>query len=901
LLPRSLIRIRLALLATLTLCFGASTAWAGITGKISGRLVDADGKPIAAATIHLVGSKLGAYSDVEGRYTIFNVPPGTYELRIKRLGFSTLVIQEVVISADQTTTLESELAEALIEAEEVVITAERPPVDLKLTSSQSNVTTEEIELLPVQNLQEIVNLQAGVVEGHFRGGRLGEVQFQVDGVTINNPYDNSSSMSLDRSLLQEVQVISGTFDAEYGQAMSGVVNAVLKDGTDEFEWSAEAFTGAFVFPGNDKRLTDDTIRPGGIQNYQLSASGPLHFADVTYFLSGRRYVFDDYVVGTRVFLPTDDSDTQSHVFQPSGDGDEVALGFSREWSGVAKLTSRHFESAKLSYQMLWNGFPPFRILGVGKRIDLGLENESRRSNYAFRFNPDGLSKQTTSSISHGLDWTQTFGRSTFLDLSVRQNIFSYEDFAYDSVSDPRYDRAGEPDEDLTYAPGAIIEGVELTRFTQKTDNYIFKSSLSSQVTAEHQVKVGSELQLPGVEFGAPGHLSLTGGELTRHFNEPPGFPPVRDYFPRFASGFVQDVVELPDLIVRAGLRTDYFDARALVPSDPRNPANAISGAPKSILQKTTAKTVWSPRVGVAYPIEDRAAVHFSYGHFYQYPSLNDLFSNADYEVLENLQAGDGGKYGVLGNPDVRPEQTVQYEIGYKHALSDDLGIDITSFYKDIRDLLGVEFVTTYTGAEYYRFTNTDFGNVFGFTTSVDHRRLGPFSASVDYTWQQALGNASDPRETATRAEAGEDPRPRLAPFNWDQRHTLNATLSLQKPGEYSVSAILRAASGQPYTPIIGAGGFGNGLIENSGRKPMGAIVDLRAEKSLSAMGKSINVFARIFNIFDARYFNGSVFSSTGSPDYSRFPKEDELRLLDPNRFYPPRRIEIGIRLRLEAP
>jgi outer membrane receptor protein involved in Fe transport len=876
-------RIRLALLATLLLCFGVSAAWAGVTGKIAGTLVDAQGEPVAAATIQLLGSKLGAYSDVDGRYTIFNIPPGTYELRIKRLGFSTLVIQEVVVSADLTTTFESELAEALIEAEEVVITAERPPVDLKLTSSQSNITTEEIELLPIQNLEEIVNLQAGVVEGHFRGGRLGEVQFQVDGVTVNNPYDNSMSMSLDRSLLQEVQVISGTFDAEYGQAMSGVVNAVLKDGTEEFDWSAETLTGAFVFPGHEQRLTDDSIRPGGIQNYQLSVSGPLHLADTTYFLSGRRYVFDDYVVGSRVFLPTDDSDTQDHIFRPTGDGEEVPLGFRREWSGVAKLTNRHFEGAKLNYQMLANYI------------------EGRRGNFAYRFNPDGLSQQTTYSISHGPDWTHTFGGSTFFDLSLRQNLFSYEDFAYEVVFDSRYDRAGEPDEDRTYATGAVIEGVELTRFTQKTNNYVIKSAVSSQVTPEHQVKIGGELQLPGVEFGAPGHLSFTGGELTRHLDEPPGFPPVRDYFPRFVSGFAQDVVELPDLIVRAGIRTDYFDARALVPSDPRNPANAISGAPKSKLRRTTAKTVWSPRIGVAYPIEDRAAVHFSYGHFYQYPSLNDLFSNADYEVLENLQAGDADKYGVLGNPDVRPEQTVQYEIGYKHALSDDLGVDITSFYKDIRDLLGVEFVSTYTGAEYYRFTNTDFGNVFGFTTSVDHRRLGPFSLSLDYTWQQALGNASDPRETATRADAGEDPRPRLAPFDWDQKHTLNATLTLQRPGNYSVSAILRAASGQPYTPIIGAGGFGNGLVENSGRKPAGAIFDLRAEKSLSAMGAGINVFARVFNVLDERYFNGSVFSSTGSPDYSRFPRTDEFGLIDPNRFYPPRRIEIGIRWRLEAP
>jgi outer membrane receptor protein involved in Fe transport len=860
----------------------AQAASAGVTGKVTGSLVDAAGQPIAAATVQLLGTKLGAFSDAQGRYSIFNVPPGSYELRIQRLGFATLVIQNVVVSADQTTSFESTLSEEAIEAQEVVITAQRPPVDLKLTSSQSNVTAEEIELLPIQDLQEIVNLQAGVVDGHFRGGRIGEVQFQVDGVTVNNPYDNSLSMRLDRSVLQEVQVISGTFDAEYGQAMSGVVNAVLKDGGDEFEASAEAFGGGYVFPGHDRRLVDDSFQPASVQNYQLSLGGPIPETETSFFASGRYYSFDDYILGKRIFVPTDDSDTENHVIAASGDGKEVPLGFQREWSGVAKLTNRHFPRAKLSYQILGNHV------------------ESRRSNYAYRFNPDGLSEQSTRSISHGPDWTHTFGPATFLDLSFRQNYFSYKDFAYEDVFDPRYDAAGEPEGDETYAVGAIIEGVELSRFSQRTRNHVLKGSVSHQANREHLLKIGGEVQVPDVEFGVPGHLSFASGTLERHLDEPPGYPPVRDYFPRFFSGFAQDVVELPDLIVRAGVRVDHFDARSSVPSDPKNPANTISDSLQSYMRDTTTKTVWSPRIGVSYPIEDRAAVHFSYGHFYQFPSLNDLFSNADYQVLENLQAGEAGRYGVLGNPDVRPEKTVQYEIGYKHAFSEDLGVDVTSFYKDIRDLLGVEFVTTYTGAEYYRFTNTDFGNVFGVTTTLDHRNLGPFSLAVDYTWQQALGNASDPRETATRAEGGEDPRPRLAPFDWDQRHTLNATLTWQRPGDYAVSSILRAASGQPYTPVIGAGGFGSGLVENSGRKPTGVLIDVRAEKNLAAMGYSFSLFARVFNLLDARYFNGFVFNSTGSPDYSRFPKPDEVTLMDPSRYYPPRRIEIGIRWSLGA-
>jgi hypothetical protein len=243
---------------------------------------------------------------------------------------------------------------------------------------------------------------------------------------------------------------------------------------------------------------------------------------------------------------------------------------------------------------------------------------------------------------------------------------------------------------------------------------------------------------------------------------------------------------------------------------------------------------------------------------------------------------------------VRPEQTVQYEIGYKQVVNPDLGFDLTVFFKDIRDLIGVEFVETYTGAEYARLTNVDFGSVFGVTVALDHRRLGPLSLGLDYTLQSALGNASNPQETATRAAAGEDPRPRQVYFNWDQRHTVNLTAALARPGRYNVSTVVKFASGQPYTPQIESG-FGGGLETNSGRKPSGFLVDLRAERSLR-LARDSAVFLRVFNVFDSRFFNGPVFASTGSPYYSRFPTTDKVALADPTRFYPPRRIELGLRV-----
>ncbi len=865
--------------AMLCICGDASRVDAGTTGKLIGRVVDTAGVPVSGASVVIVALRVGANTDSDGQYSMLNVAPGVHEVSFRQIGSKILTVRDVVVSSDQTTQLDAVMEQSTLALEEVVVTAARPPVDVTLTSSRVSLTSKQIEALPVQDLEDVVNLQAGVVNGHFRGGRIGEVQYQVDGVTVNNPYNNENTLSLDRSVLQEVQVLSGTFDAEYGQAMSGVVNAVLKDGTDTFVWGAEVYAGAHLFPGNERRLTDDEIRPGAVQNYQLNLSGPTPLPSLTFLLSARRAVTDDYLRAERRFSPSDSSDFENKIFLPTGDGGDEPLGYSNEWSGAFKLSQRTSETIRTTYQAIWNAI------------------EGRRGAYGFRFNPEGLSKQETFALAHGFDLTHTVSEATFYSLNFRQNLFEYQDMAFEDLYDPRYDAAGPPRGDDSYEDGAVVQGVQFQRFEQKTNALIGKASLGSQVGQTHLVKVGLEAIYPNVRFGSPGTLSFAtvdGREaLVRHVDEPPDFPGVRKYEPIIAAGYAQDQMEWADLTLRVGLRVDYFDPNATIPSDLANPANSISGAPPSRQVAASVKTAVSPRLGVSFPVTDRSGVHFAYGRFTQFPSIGQIFVNADYSVLAQLQAG-GISYGVLGNPDVEPENTTQYEFGYKQVVTDDFGFETTLFYKDIRDLLGVEFISTYNGAEYARLKSVDFGNVVGFTVAADHHQIGPVSASIDYTWQLAQGNSSDPRESATRAAAGEDPRPRQVPFNWDQRHTVNLTTSYAQ-GVHAASAVLRVASGQPYTPVLESG-FGQGLDANSGRKPSGMLLDLRAERAMNVRGVGGKLFGRVFNVFDTRFFNQGVFSSTGSPDYSRFPEADRATLRDPSRFQAPRRIEIGVQL-----
>ncbi|MEO5619111.1 MAG: TonB-dependent receptor [Candidatus Eisenbacteria bacterium] len=869
----------LLLVAAACLAIAASpwVAGAGTTGKLAGRAVDRAGQPLAGVNVALPAARLGALSDDAGYFTILNVPPGTYEVRASMIGRRTVTVTQLVVSSDRTTKVDLTLEDEALNLKGIEVVAKRPLVDSDLTSTRFVLRGEDIAKLPVQDLQEVVNLQAGVVDGHFRGGRSGEVQYQVSGVPVNNLYDNSAGIKLDRSILQEVQVISGTFDAEYGQALSGVVNAVLKSGGDRLAWNAELYTGDFVFGGNGARPVSDHFRP--LTSYQLqgSLSGPLGIAGTSFLVSGRRYGFEDYLRGEQRFRPTDRGDFQNKVFEGSGLGRSEPLGYSREWSGVAKVTNRSWPSITTSYEALFNFI------------------NSRRASFAWRLNPDGLRTQRTWNLVHGFDWNQRLSAKSFYNVSLRKNIVRYRDRVFESLFDPRYDEAGAPKSDPSYELGAIVQGAELGRFVQTTNAFVGKASWSSQVHRYHLVKAGFELQLPEVRFGSPGTIveGTVDGEqgMTRHTDQPPDFLNVQEYKPVLAGAFAQDQVEWRDLTVRGGLRMEYFDSRSRVPTDLANPANAIDGAPRSAYLRPHRKVSLAPRLGVSYPVGAKAAVFFAYGHFYQLPAIGTVFTNADYSVLANLQAGEQ-RFSVFGNPDISPEFTVQYEFGYKHAISEDLGLDFTVFYKDIRDLLGVEFISTYAAAEYARLTNVDFGNVRGLTLALDHRALGRLSASMDYTWQLADGNSSDPRETATRAENGEDPRPRLVPLNWDQRHTLNLTLTLSEPQRWTASSVVRAVSGQPYSPETLSGATG-ALEANSGRKANALLVDVRGERTL-ARTRDLKLFGRVFNLFDTRAFNGFVFNDTGSPDYTRQPATRLEVLADPMRFQAPRRIELGI-------
>lgn len=144
-----------------------------------------------------------------------------------------------------TTKVDVSLVSESIKIDEIVVQAEAPLITKDLTSTSAIVTSDDIKMMPVENIGQIINLQAGVVDGHFRGGRSNEVAYLVDGVPVNDVYNGANALQVENNSVRELEVISGTFNAEYGKALSGVVNIVTKDGSSFYEGFASAYLGSY--------------------------------------------------------------------------------------------------------------------------------------------------------------------------------------------------------------------------------------------------------------------------------------------------------------------------------------------------------------------------------------------------------------------------------------------------------------------------------------------------------------------------------------------------------------------------------------------------------------------------------------------------------------------------------
>ncbi len=862
------------------------------TGKLAGRITDsATGEGLPGVNILVMGTTNGTATDVDGYYTIIGVRPGTYSVRASYIGFTTQTIENVRVLIDRTTELDFELTEQTFEGEEIVITAQRPLVQRDLTSSSQSVSAEELRALPVQSFSDVVNLQAGVVEGHFRGGRIGEVAYLVDGIPVNDVYDQSYAFQVENNAIQEVEIISGTFNAEYGQAQSGVVNIVTKDGGGRYEATFNAYGGDYAT--TDTKLFDRgrVFSPTGNAEVQGSLSGPVPGLGtrLTFFASGRYVESDGFLYGQRIVQPVY-AETPDRVpvvvegrtvFVPAlGDSAYVPMNDGKQATGQLKLTTR---------------------IGKNRMSVSGLVQRDQGRNFdpMFRYNPDGIPTVYGDSYSGFATYNQVFGSNSFLDLKAAYFQNRVEEYVYSDPLDPRYPRDAALRE-LSPSFSFYLGGARMSHFSRETRTLVTRADFTSQITRKHLVKTGIEFKQHRLDLDAFEIKNNAGTGFVPAI--PPAATPDHVLYqqkPVEGSFYVQDKIELEYLVVNIGARVDYFDAKAEVPTDFTRPRTGER-------QATAAKWQVSPRIGLGYPLSSRGVLHVAYGHFFQMPPFDFLYTNPDY--IYDPEQGLGRAFGYA---DLEPQQTVAYEIGLQQALTDDIGLTMTAYYKDIRNLLGTRIETIAAGVDedfqlsrYGRYVNRDYGQVKGFILSFEKRPGEGYSVKVDYTFQIARGNASNPRDRLIAEQGGNEPEKQLVPLDWDRRHQLNTTLSVGDADKRFglVSVIGRLGSGLPYTPSIADERTG---LENSARRPGVATFDLFATRTVAVGRFRPGLFLRVYNLLDRRNVT-NVYSDTGQPTpnlryYSGQPlglntKDEYLRR--PDFYSAPRLVQFGVSLSL---
>ncbi|MBN2031543.1 TonB-dependent receptor, partial [bacterium] len=189
-----------------------------------------------------------------GDYFIINVPPGTYTLQARMIGYTTQSQTGVGVSVDRTTTVNVRLQQTVLEGQEVTVVAEREIVPMDVSASQVVATAEEIIEIPlVQDIGEFLNLQVGIEDDMIRGGGLDGAGFMMDGLLVVDNRTNSPIMAVNLSAIQELNVIKGGFNAEYGNVRTGLINVVTKEGdVQKYNGSVDfRFTPAYQKHGGE--------------------------------------------------------------------------------------------------------------------------------------------------------------------------------------------------------------------------------------------------------------------------------------------------------------------------------------------------------------------------------------------------------------------------------------------------------------------------------------------------------------------------------------------------------------------------------------------------------------------------------------------------------------------------
>lgn len=767
-------------------------------GKIAGRVTDAgSGEPIPGANVLVVETSQGSAADLDGYYTILNVSPGTVSLRITAVGYAEQRVEGVDVNIGQTSTIDIRLREEDLGIETIVVRAERPVVETDVSNSRTNVSAEEIGSLPVSSVASVVGLQAGVQGLSVRGSGSDEITFQVNGLTLRDERNNSPYATIPLSSVQEVQVQTGGFNAEYGNVRSGVVNVVTKEGDRD---RYEADVTLRLSPAAQKNvgpLANDLnsfwIRP--FLDPEVAMTGTQNWDPVTQ----RQYPeFEGWVAESEARLrnddPTDDLSPDAlqqaflwqhrksfEITDPDYDADigfggpvpfvSRALGDLRfyasyrrdqdlyllplhtdrytEQTGHVKVTSNVAQDMKLSLEGR-----------LGDQYGTGASRSGQpgffRSASGIASNVGGISSFNDSRIFSGDYWgpsdvsfnqvggtfTHSVSSNTFYE--IRANRFSSR---YDTNPGPRRDTSpvvyfggvGFDEAPFGWQPTPVPEGVDGMRLSVGMSN----ARDSSRVTVYNvRGDITSQLnRFMEVKSGLEYNLtrSIANYAQIDSFLVGSNQWSQWDRSPIRGAAYAQTKLEFSGMIANLGLRADYTDPNGdwydFDLFDRRFSSIPNEGGdPRTSLDSLFATDDVKPQVTLSPRLGVSFPVTSISKLYFNYGHFRAL-PDPDDLYLVRVQA-QSGQLQRIANPSAPLPKTVAYELGYEQSFLDQFLVRAAGYYKNVSlqpRLVSYEGRSG-TGVSYTVSEPNSYEDIRGFEFTLSRNRGSWIQGFLNYTY-----------------------------------------------------------------------------------------------------------------------------------------------------------------------
>ena len=814
----------------------------GTTGSLEGYVMDEKtGEPLVGINVLLLQTKQGAVTDSTGFFRIRNIRAGSYHVQVSMIGYRMMTTKDIIILPDRGSRLSVSLEESPIEMKGIEVTPDSPLIQTDVTGTSYEIDSRVLIDLPIDNFQQVVGLQpAATVEGHVRGGKIRETIYLIDGLPVQDVIQGGLGTELPKSAISQMSVMTGGFEAEYGNALSGIVNVITQTGGDDHKLSLRAAKDD-LFGGTEVSRRNEV---------ELAVSGPIRRGALSYFSANNAILTD-----TRWW-----QDMQHFFDSP----------VRKELNGLGKVDYLISPSKRLTTELIYS-FQRWRDY-----------------EFSWRYNLDGLPSRLKDSYRAALLWTHTISSKLFYSISLSQ--FSL----HSKIGDGRAEEMDLTPYDYDFYLLYITSGRRTWWMNAEQNIYTLKTDITNQMHPSHLLKAGIELK----QYDIDSDLRRMEPQTT-YFGKPLVFEPLLNYstqyhyYPRAGSAYIQDKIETGKnrSVVTFGFRFDFLDPRAqrpaveLIPSGP-------DGYNEEVTDFVPAKIKYniSPRFGCSFPLTDRSFFFVNYGHYVQYPLFNHLYSGLNNVSLKN------GVNILRGNPDLLAERTRAWEISVRYNAAWNVVASLAYFHKETRDQIDTKtFVPTNSRiAGDYGFTeyvNNPFATTSGFEFVITRSAGRWIRGNFSYAFMKAEGLSDYEDQSLNYAQWGFPLANIPFSLSWDQRHTLKADVEFDLPSAITATVVWQYHSGRPYTFYPSADGFipdntNQRFLPNNKRMSANNLVSLKISRAFRLWSRyRLILYVDSRNIFDE--MNVRWVDSSG-----RVGGE----LSDPSAYYIPRRTVVGIRL-----